>query len=121
MILVDTSVWIDHFRRENARLAVHASQVEIAQHPFVTGELAMGNLTGWRPTVDALQRLPPAEVVSHADLLDFVDEYRLAGTGIGFVDAHLLACAQSSSHLLWTRDRRLADQAQRIGVELSTD
>jgi predicted nucleic acid-binding protein len=121
LILVDTSVWVDHFRAADARLAVLASHVEIIQHRFVTGELAMGNLTDWRRTIDTLDRLPAAEVVAPSFLLDFVEERALAGTGIGFVDAHLLACAATSGHALWTRDKRLVAQASRIGTSLFGD
>ena len=112
MIIVDTSVWVDHFRSANGRLAVLASQVDLLQHPYVTGELAMGNLRGWRQVVDHLGRLPQAHPTSHMDMLDFVERHHLMGTGIGLVDAHLLSCAATFEHTLWTRDRRLAVQAE---------
>jgi len=117
MILIDTSVWVDHFRSANARLAVLASQLELVQHPFVTGELAMGNLADSRRTVDALTMLPPAEVVEEIQFLQFLESHALAGSGLGFVDAHLLACAVQREHIIWTRDKRLALQAQRLQVE----
>lgn len=114
MIVIDTSVWIDHFRQGDPRVALYASHLEIAQHPFVTGELAMGNLSTWRRTVDALSQLPQAEVLAPNDLLDFMETNRLMGTGIGFVDGHLLGSCAQGGHELWTRDRRLTEQAERL-------
>lgn len=118
MILVDTSVWIDHFRVANAKLAVLTSNIEVIQHPFVSGELAMGNLADWARTVARLGNLPQAEVLKRHAFIAFLEENALMGTGIGFVDAHLLAACMMSSHTLWTKDRRLAKEAKRIGVTL---
>lgn len=116
MILVDTSVWIDTFSASNADLALLLAEGMVLQHPFVTGELAMGNLREWRRTVDLLSSLPPAALVEAAGLLDFVDRNALAGTGIGFIDAHLLASAAADDARLWTRDKRLLVHAQRLGL-----
>lgn len=120
MILVDTSIWVDHFRKVDAQLAVHASLLELVQHPFVTGELMMGNLSPWRVTIDMLQTLPAAEVVPDVRLAEFVEKCDLMGTGVGFVDAHLLASCKWGRHTLWSRDKRLALQAERIGVAVLT-
>lgn len=115
MILVDTSIWIDSFRMNDPDLALLLAESAVVQHPFVTGELAMGNLRQWRRTVNLLSYLPPAPLVESEALLDFIEDHRLAGTGIGFVDAHLLASTMVSGARLWTRDLRLAGHAQRLG------
>lgn len=116
MILIDTSIWIDSFRIADPDLALLLAEGEVIQHPFVTGELAMGNLRGWRRTVDLLSVLPAAPQVDNAQLLDFVESHGLAGTGIGFVDAHILASAQAAQSPVWTRDQRLRTHATRLGL-----
>ncbi|WP_298289240.1 type II toxin-antitoxin system VapC family toxin [Novosphingobium sp.] len=116
MILVDTSVWIDMFRAADADLALLLAEGRVLQHPFVTGELAMGNLRQWRRTVDLLSSLPAAPLVDVSDVLDFVEEHALAGTGIGLINAHLLATAKSAGVHLWTRDQRLIAHAVRLGL-----
>ncbi|WP_062345889.1 type II toxin-antitoxin system VapC family toxin [Novosphingobium sp. CCH12-A3] len=114
MIIVDTSIWIDSFRAANPDLALLLAENTVLQHPFVTGELAMGNLRQWRRTVDLLSYLTPALRVTEDALLAFVETNGLAGTGIGFVDAHLLASAVHGKALLWTGDQRLAGHAERL-------
>lgn len=121
MILVDTSIWVDHFRRADALLAMRASMAELVQHPFVTGELMVGNLNPWRATVDLLAKMPAAEVLADHDLHTFVERHALMGTGVGFVDVHLLGSCMTSGHSLWTRDKRLELQAGRIGVATLAD
>lgn len=116
MIIIDTSVWVDHFRREEPKIGEFLMLGNVRHHPLVTAELAMGNLRDWRRTITLLDSLPPAEQVQHATLLDFVEKANLAGSGVGVVDAHLLASAQSSGCKLWTRDRRLLEQANRLDL-----
>lgn len=115
MILVDTSVWVDHFRRRNPILVALLDQASVATHPFVIGELALGQR---RPDdlIALLTDLPAAGVVPHDDVLALVDRQALAGSGIGWVDAHLLASAAVERLPLWTLDRRLAATAGRAGV-----
>lgn len=120
MILVDTSIWVDHFRQANAQLAMHASLAELVQHPFVTGELIVGNLSPWRTTAELLRSLPAAEVLTDGDIFNFVERNALMGTGVGFVDVHLLGSCSIGGHSLWTRDNRLQTQAARIGVATSS-
>jgi predicted nucleic acid-binding protein len=116
-VLVDTSVWADHFRAADGQLSALLGAGMIRMHPFVLGELALGNLHDWRRTVDRLRALPSLPVVSHDFLLDHVAEQALVGTGIGFVDAHLLAAADLSRTRLWTRDKRLHAHAERLGLD----
>lgn len=121
MILVDTSIWVDHFRQANAQLAMRASMTELVQHPFVTGELIVGNLSPWRATVELLRNLPAPEVMNEPDLYSFVERNSLMGTGLGFVDVHLLGSCSLGGHILWTRDKRLEVQAVRLGIGTVTD
>lgn len=117
MILVDTSVWADHFRAMEPVLALMLSEGRVANHPFVTGELAMGNLRNRPGVLTALSDLPQVAVTDNADWLAFVDRHALGGTGLGFVDAHLLASVSGHDGLrLWTRDRRLGERAAALGL-----
>jgi predicted nucleic acid-binding protein len=91
---------------------------QVLVHPFVIGELALGNLRNWQKTVAMLNALPSAQVASHVDLLAFIPAANLSGSGVGFVDAHLLAaCRLTRATRLWTRDKRLASKARELGVE----
>lgn len=115
-ILADTSVWIDHLRSTNARLAARLERDEVWTHPFVVGELACGNLVNRREILRRLAALPGAEVADHREVLAFLEAHRLPGRGIGWVDAHLLAAARLSRLRLWTLDRRLAGVARDLGL-----
>lgn len=117
MILVDSSVWIDHLRKANADLALALSQGRVVQHIFVTAELALGSLSERDKFVSMLGLLPQAPVADQDQLLLFVTEQQLYGTGLGMVDAHLLASTASLVDMkLWTLDKRLAGQAERLGL-----
>lgn len=116
MILVDTSVWIDHLRRGSARLEVVLLDGRAASHPFVLGELALGRLSRRREILGLLSELPQVQVATHGEVLALVERHALAGTGIGWVDAHLLAAAALSRASLWTLDRRLGAVAARLGL-----
>lgn len=119
MTLVDTSVWIDHFRGRPgaAALARLLEDGDLLVHPWVRAELALGHLGRRRSAILAdVERLPTPPVVSDADVLRMIDERALAGSGIGWVDAHLLGAALAASATLWTLDRRLARVAERLGV-----
>ena len=117
MILVDTSVWIDHFRLANAILSELLDHREVLGHPFVLGELALGNLRPRDPFLSDLRDLPQAIVASDEDVLHLVDRQALFGRGIGHVDAHLLAAARlTAGSKLWTRDRRLQAVATQLGL-----
>lgn len=115
-MLVDTSVWIDHLRRGNAALARQLNELEVWCHPFVVGELACGRLEARSEVLSLLSALPQAPLAEHDEVLAFVESNRLAGTGIGWVDAHLLAAARLAGVGLWTLDGALADVA--LGLRL---
>jgi predicted nucleic acid-binding protein len=116
MILVDTSVWVDHLRRGNARLTELLEESEVAWHPFVLGELVLGNLRRGSEVPALLVELPQVVLAEHDEALGFVAAHRLGGAGIGWVDVHLLCSVALSHARLWTLDRRLAAVAARLGL-----
>ena len=116
MILVDTSVWVDHLRSGLPLLANFLEKGEVLIHPWVIGEIACGNLRNRNQVLDLLQGLPAAVVASDSEVLLLIERSNLMGRGIGYVDAHLLAAAKLSRCGLWTQDRRLAALAQDQGL-----
>ena len=116
MILVDTSVWVDHLRSGDAHLGSLLERGEVWTHPWVIGELACGNLSARRQILDLLRGLPSAKVARDEEVLVMIERQQLMGRGIGYVDAHLLAAARLSSCALWSRDRRLAAIAAEQGI-----
>ena len=116
MILVDTSVWIDHLRQGNTQLAAALEAVHVRVHPFVVGELACGTLRARAEVVGLLQALPPILVATDKEILFFMAEQNLMGRGIGYMDVHLLASARLGGALLWTRDKRLHAVATELGM-----
>ena len=115
MILVDTSVWVDHFRVGDNRLADLLEENAVVMHPFIVGEIACGSLTDRVLTLDLLQHLPMAAVAESAEVLGYIERHRLHGKGIGYVDVHLLASAALGGTKLWTRDKRLLTVARALG------
>ena len=114
MILADTSIWIDHFRQGDAVLAKLLQARAIVMHPFIIGELALGNLRQRDDILNDLQDLPRAKVATDAEVLHFIAQHALFGLRIGYIDAHLLAAARLTPDcLLWTRDKRLHDIVER--------
>jgi predicted nucleic acid-binding protein len=117
VILADTSVWVDHLRGADTQLASRLDAGQVLGHPFVAAELALGNLKARDLILSSLQALPQAMVASASELMAFIDAHRLAGRGIGLVDAHLLAAtALTPDARLWTRDSRLDAAARALGL-----
>lgn len=117
MILVDTSVWIDHFRRHDAALAALLDGGRVLTHPFVIGELALGALKQRDVILNAMRDLPAALVASDGELMDFIAAQALYGRGVGYIDAHLLASARLTPNAsLWTRDKRLRTVADDLSL-----
>ena len=116
MILVDTSVWIDHFRGKVRLLEDLLHLGEVATHPFVIGELACGNINNRREILSLLSALPTLTVASHAEALYLVEGRKLHGRGIGWIDIHLLASSLVNHVPLWTRDKKLNAFAQCLGI-----
>ncbi len=107
MILVDTSIWIDHFRRKDHPLADLLSRGSVLMHPFIRGELALGNLKSRAEILQLLGDLPQATMADEHELLQIVESRQLMGLGIGLVDAHLIASALLEACPIYTRDKHL--------------
>ncbi len=122
MILVDTSVWVDHLRAGDARLVELLESSTVAMHPMVLGELACGNLND-RETLLALWRnLPQLTVAADAEILFLLDRHRLWGRGIGYLDVHLLTSVSLNPDArLWTRDKRLQESAEQLELAFSVN
>ncbi|KPL12904.1 ribonuclease [candidate division BRC1 bacterium SM23_51] len=116
MVLVDTSVWVSHLRGAERRLAPLLQEADVACHPFVVGELALGNLRNRSEILTLLEALPAVEVADHDEVMRFIVNHKLMAKGLGYVDVHLLASAVLSGVSIWTTDRRLAQAAVRLGV-----
>jgi predicted nucleic acid-binding protein len=120
VILVDTSVWVDHLRTGNATLAALLDAGMALTHPFVIGEIALSNLRQREAVLSALLDLPHAAVATDAEVLAFIDRHALFGRGAGYVDAHLLAAARlTAGSELWTNDRRLHGVADALGLAMA--
>jgi hypothetical protein len=117
VILVDTSVWVDHLRNGEKSLSSLLDAGRVLSHPFVIGELALGRLSRRDPILSALRDLPQTELATPEEVLHFIEQRRLFGLGIGYVDVHLLAAVSLTAGTgLWTCDRRLHRAAERLGL-----
>lgn len=116
MVLVDASVWIDHFRHGDAGLTAALETGQVWMHSFVVGELACANLRSRAEVLSLLQALPAMPVSTDKEALFFIDQHELMGRGIGYVDVHLMASARLGGALLWTRDKRLHVLATELGL-----
>lgn len=121
MILVDSSVWIDHLRTGEPTLVELLNSNNVLAHPFVVGELACGNLKNRKMLLSLLQDLPTIQVATDDEVLFFVERHNLMGKGIGYVDAHLLAAVMlEGTARLWTRDKRLGSVAETMKLAFQT-
>ena len=118
MILVDTSVWVDHLRSGDAQLVDLLEGNAVVMHPFIVGEIACGSLADRALTLDLLQHLPMTVVAEADEVLGYIESYSLHGKGIGYVDVHLLASAAIGGTKLWTRDTKLHALARELGCAL---
>lgn len=118
MVLADTSVWVEHLRRGEPRLAALLRAGEVLCHPFVVGELACGNLGRRDEILGLLSALPSLGKAGDGEVLHFIARHRLHGRGLGLVDMHLLASCALARRPLWTRDTRLAQAAARLALAL---
>ncbi|MBI1895483.1 MAG: PIN domain-containing protein [Acidobacteria bacterium] len=116
MVLADTSVWIWHFRRSQPGLAELLLEGLILMHPFVAGELACGNLKDREKILAHVHALPSANLASNAEVLRLIEDHRLWGRGLGWIDMHLLASALLSRCRFWTLDKRLRRAALELGL-----
>jgi predicted nucleic acid-binding protein len=117
MVLVDTSVWVSHFRHKNNRLENLLSQELVYCHPFIISELACGHLHNRNEILDLMRELPAATQATDQDVLIFIEKHRLAGKGLGIVDIHLLASTSLSGLLIWTEDKRMRLVARHLHID----
>jgi predicted nucleic acid-binding protein len=109
MVLVDTSVWVEHLREGTIGLEELLDDGQVICHPFIIGELACGNLKNRGEVLSLLQVLPMAIRVEHEEVMQFIENNNLMGKGLGYIDMHLLASAILTKVPLWTRDRKLKE------------
>lgn len=107
MVLVDTSVWVSHLRENNMPLVDLLDDAHVACHPFIIGELACGNLRNRVTIISLLENLPMALSVDHHEVIRFIENHKLQGQGLGYIDVHLLASAVLTGFSLWTFDKKL--------------
>jgi predicted nucleic acid-binding protein len=116
MILVDTSIWIEHIRKPNSRLIGLLEAELVSMHPWVVGELACGNLANRANTLYLLGSLPRVAVATDDEVLFFIDKHSISGRGVGYLDMHLLSAAALGNQKIWTRDGRLSEVASSLGL-----
>jgi len=117
VILVDTSIWINHLRTPSKLLAQLLDLEQVLTHPFVVGELACGNLANRKEIISLLHALPFAPKADDDEILFFVERHKLMGRGLGLVDAHLLASSTIGGASIWTADNNLRLAARNLGIE----
>lgn len=116
-VVADTSIWIDHFRFADPRIVALIDSDALVMHPFVVGELACGQLPRRSVTIRELQDLEPLAARADEEVLAFLDQHGLYGKGLGWIDVHLLCAAASTpGTALWTRDCRMLDAAESLGI-----
>lgn len=121
MILVDSSIWIDHLRAGELALMELLNTGQVLTHPFIVGELACGNLSNRKVVLSLLQDLPATPVATDEEVLFFIEGHGLMGKGIGYVDAHILsAVSLAGTARLWTRDKRLCAIAKSMSLVFET-
>lgn len=111
MILVDTSVWINHFHKNDVRLARLLEEDSVYTHPFIIGELACGNINNRTEILNLIQSLPKIQVANYEEILYFVEKNKLFGRGLGYIDVHLVASCIIANARLYTHDKKLANIA----------
>jgi len=117
MVLVDTSVWVEHLRSGNTRLESLLNNGSVVCHLFIVGELACGNLSNRVEILSLLQALPLANHAEHEEVMHFIDNYSLMGKGLGYIDMHLLVSALLTKVPVWTLDKKLKEVSRRLGLE----
>ena len=117
MVLVDTSLWVDHLREGNARLEAELNEGTVVCHPFIVGEIACGTIRNRKEILSLMQSLPMAETVEQNEVLQFIEHNKLAGKGLSYVDIHLLASAVLTRVPLWTLDKKLKQASVKLRID----
>lgn len=121
MILVDTSVWIDHLRQGDSSLANLLNTGQVLAHPFVIGELSLGNMQQRDIILNTLNNMPRTKIATDEEVQTFINQVKLYGQGVGYIDAHLLTSVRlTPGTMLWTRDKRLSAAAKQLGLLAAT-
>ncbi len=115
MILVDTSIWIEHFRKGSDELKEILGVGQVLIHPFIIGELSLGSFRNRKIVLQMLGDLPKSVIALDDEVASFIEKHRLYGLGIGYVDVHLLASAILTNVRIWTRDKKLKEVAVKLG------
>jgi len=115
MVLVDTSVWVAHLRQGHGGLEALLMECRVLCHPFIIGELACGNLRSRSEILSLLQALPQTVCPEHDEVMQFIENHRLMGRGLGYIDVHVLAAARLTEVPLWTLDKKLQVAAGELG------
>jgi predicted nucleic acid-binding protein len=117
VILADTSIWVDHFRRDNPEMRKQLGSRQIGMHPYIAAELALGSLSDRSRTLAFLDLLPQVRVAQLSEVRQMIEARSLYSLGIGLIDAHLIASVFiNPSTLLWTKDKRLRTVANALGI-----
>jgi len=116
MVIVDTSIWVDHLRKGSLHLEKLLLEAKVVCHPFVIGELACGNIKNRNEFLSLIQTLPMAPIINLDEFLYFVEQNKLMDKGIGFIDTHLLASARLSEIPLWTSDKKLKSVSMELNI-----
>jgi predicted nucleic acid-binding protein len=117
LILADTAIWVDHLHHGDDRMAALLDAGYVVMHPYIIGEIALGNLRNRAGILDRLRLLPMTTAATDEEVLGFIERHRLFGAGVGYVDVHLLASTLlTAGARLWTRDRRLKEAAERLDI-----
>jgi predicted nucleic acid-binding protein len=117
VILADTGVWIDYFRRGNQEMQRLLNNAQITMHPFIAAELALGSLHDRQRTLTELERLSPVRVARSSEVRHMIEHHSLYSRGIGLIDAFLMAsCLITQPTQLWTRDNKLGSVARNLGI-----
>jgi predicted nucleic acid-binding protein len=119
VILVDTSIWLAHFRTNNQRLFDLLEAALVSSHPCIIGEIACGNLARRESVLSSLKALPQTTVATDNEVLHFIEKHQISGKGVGYVDLHLLVSAAISGEKVWTADRRMTEVASLLGLNAS--
>lgn len=116
MVLVDTSIWIAHFKSEQEDLVALLEEGAVLTHPMIIGEISCGAMKHRKEIIQLMLRLPQAEILAMTEALSFIEDHQCYGKGIGWVDVHLLASAMLCSATLWSRDKSLMKLAKQLGL-----